>query len=452
MDSSPSDRCASTAPKEGVFERLEGVLEACINDLCSKPNILCKNPAKDFTRNRKITPQTLLRFYIAIDGKCIKKATCDFMHQQGKENATYQAFSLQRAKLTQEAFPYLFKTFNEATRQYDTRTYSKGYSLLAVDGTGLTIATNENGASYMKACDSNQFWTTVLYDTENETYLDLDVRTRQKQYEVDSCIQMVKRNQFKPKTILTGDRLYACLNLYEHLNRKGLFYVIRCKTAKTLWEINELPDAELDVVRTIRVHTTQTKDDLWKFKHHISHQMYGRSKFGKHKKQVTWDFEDHWAMTVRFVKFKLSSGEWEVLATNLPSNAFSLSELKELYHRRWAIETSFMHLKYNISLINLHSRKDEFVVQDIYASFIAFNFCSRVKQALADTLPPDKMQAINVSQAFYLVKQGLRNKANPFKDLDALITSYKIPIRPGRTDRRKTIKSKRVTPNEYRVA
>ncbi len=121
----------STAPKAGVFERLEDVLETCIDNLCSKPEILCKNPAKDFTRNRKITPQTLLRFYIAIDGKCLKKATCDFMHQQGKENATYQAFSLQKAKLTQEAFPYLFKTFNEASRHYDTRTYQKGYSLIA---------------------------------------------------------------------------------------------------------------------------------------------------------------------------------------------------------------------------------------------------------------------------------------------------------------------------------
>ncbi|MDA3768843.1 transposase, partial [Lactobacillus delbrueckii] len=39
------------------------------------------------------------------------------------------------------------------------------------------------------------------------------------------------------------------------------------------------------------------------------------------------------------------STKWEVLATNLSSNDFPLSEMKKLYHLRWDIESSFRKLK-----------------------------------------------------------------------------------------------------------
>ena len=223
--------------ESSVYEFYENILNDCIEDLCSKPEILAKRPGIDFTRNRSLSPQNLIRFFISTKGFSLKKATFDFLHNQGLKNLSYQAFIHQRSKLAESALPYLFYEFNRRTRRYDTKTYLKGYTLTGVDGTGLTIATNSDGLTYLKNSDSNQFLITALYDISNGVYIDLDVRTRSKQYEVQSSIQMIERNEFKPKTIILADRLYGSLNHIEHLNRKGLKYVIRYKEDKTLCEL-----------------------------------------------------------------------------------------------------------------------------------------------------------------------------------------------------------------------
>ena len=52
-----------------------------------------------------------------------------------------------------------------------------------------------------------------------------------------------------------------------------------------------------------------------------------------------------------------------MLMTNLDAAQFPLSALRELYARRWGIETSFRELKYTVGLIHLHSRKSDLVLQ-----------------------------------------------------------------------------------------
>ena len=56
-----------------------------------------------------------------------------------------------------------------------------------------------------------------------------------------------------------------------------------------------------------------------------------------------------------------------MLMTNLDAAQFPLSALRELYARRWGIETSFRELKYTVGLIHLHSRKSDLVRQEIFA-------------------------------------------------------------------------------------
>lgn len=441
---------------DSVYDLYLGILRDSIKDLCSKPEILAKRPGIDFTRNRSLPPDVLIEFFLSAKGSALKKITAEFLHNRGMESLSYQAFAHQRSKLAETAMPYLFDGFNRRTRQYDTATYLKGYILVGVDGTGLTTATNREGLSYLKVSDSNQFHITALYDISNQVYIDLDVRTASKQYEVQSSIQMIEKNTFRPKTIILGDRAYGSFNHLEHLNRKGLKYVIRYKDDKSIWEIDDLPNMETDRTVICNIHTTQTKEDLIAEKQHKSHRLVGKSKFGKPKKNVTWDFEPHAQIKIRLVKFQLDDGKWEVLATNLTEEEFSIQELKEMYHERWKIETSFLHLKYNIGLINLHSRKEEYVVQEIYASFTAFNFCQRVTRAVARTMEQKQDRKyqyyINISQAFFLLKNAMQHTVNRVEDIERTILRYLIPIKPGRHDRRKEHKPNGIASCLYRVA
>ena len=57
--------------------------------------------------------------------------------------------------------------------------------------------------------------------------------------------------------------------------------------------------------------------------------------------------QKQYSISFRVIRLKLSNGKTEVLYTNLPADQFSLEDLRELYHLRWGIETSFRDLKYN---------------------------------------------------------------------------------------------------------
>ena len=70
---------------------------------------------------------------------------------------------------------------------------------------------------------------------------------------------------------------------------------------------------------------------------------------------------------IRFVRFKLDNGEYEVLATSLPEEIFSVDALKEIYHMRWNIETSYLLSKWVLGMTSYHSKKAANVKQEVYA-------------------------------------------------------------------------------------
>jgi hypothetical protein len=75
----------------------------------------------------------------------------------------------------------------------------------------------------------------------------------------------------------------------------------------------------------------------------------------------------------RILKIKTSDTTWEYIITNLP-DSFDLDDIKECYHWRWGIETAFRYLKHAAGLLYFHSKKAEYVQQEIYASLVMYNF------------------------------------------------------------------------------
>lgn len=119
---------------------------------------------------------------------------------------------------------------------------------------------------------------------------------------------------------------------------------------------------------------------------------------------------------------------------------------------RWGIETSFRELKYVIGLTNLHAKKEKFVKQEIFAKLTMYNFCERIMSfAVAEkdngrkhNYQTNYTMAIQICLDFY---RGLVDSLNVFK----LMFKYILPIRLGRTDKRKK-KPKSFISFTYRVA
>ena len=88
------------------------------------------------------------------------------------------------------------------------------------------------------------------------------------------------------------------------------------------------------------------------------------------------DKKSVYTIKIRCTCIRLENGNYEYLISNLPLEKFSALDLRELYWKRWSIETSFRRLKYALSLVYLHSVNREMIIQEVYAKLIMYNFAS----------------------------------------------------------------------------
>ena len=84
--------------------------------------------------------------------------------------------------------------------------------------------------------------------------------------------------------------------------------------------------------------------------------------------------KEDYPISFRIARFKIADDSYETVITNLDRFCFSAEKLKELYHLRWGIETSFRELKYAIGLTSFHAKKVDYIKQEILR--INYNICS----------------------------------------------------------------------------
>ena len=114
---------------------------------------------------------------------------------------------------------------------------------------------------------------------------------------------------------------------------------------------------------------------------------------------------------------------------------FDFEGFKELYHMRWNEENSFRDLKYPLCLTTFHSKKYEYIVQEVWARTILHNFSS----AIASDVEIEKKDTLygyqaNFSEACKICRDFLRiHDGITEMDVESLIAQNIEPIRPGRT-------------------
>lgn len=74
---------------------------------------------------------------------------------------------------------------------------------------------------------------------------------------------------------------------------------------------------------------------------------------------------------MRVLKIKTAPNTFEYIITNLPFS-FDINDIKTCYRLRWGIETSFRYLKHVNGLLYLHSKKPDFLKQEIYGNLILY--------------------------------------------------------------------------------
>lgn len=140
--------------------------------------------------------------------------------------------------------------------------------------------------------------------------------------------------------------------------------------------------------------------------------------------------------------------------TNLGRQEFPLESMRELYHLRWGIESSFRKLKYDIGSLQFHSKQDRFVEMEIYAHLTMFNLVSLINaQAIAPQHNCKYQYTINFKMSCSIIRKRYKISSDEANFLGILvrIQRYVVPIRPGRKDKR-NLKAKSAVYFMYRVA
>jgi len=393
-------------------QEVKDKLLSLIQEMGTAPWLFSKNPESDFSRTRKLCFESTIRFILSMESGSLQKELleyCDF----SQNTPSVSAFSQQRNKLLPETFEFLFQDFNHS---FPCENSYKEYRLLACDGSDLNIAHNPKDAeTYFQNQPTdkgfNQVHLNALYDVCNKRYVDAVIQPARKENESSAMINMIDNYSGEEKSIFIADRGYETYNIFAHVQEKGMYYLVRVKdggNGSMVGSFN-LPDKdqfdhEMHLILT-RKQTNQVKE---------SPQLY---KIISNKR--SFDYLDlainkFYPLDFRVVRFPISDNTYECIITNLPKETFPMEEIKKIYGMRWGIETSFRELKYVIGLSCFHSKKVDYIIQEIFARLILYNYCEIITMNVIIHQKDTKhMYQMNYTMAIHICRYFLRNDSSP---------------------------------------
>jgi len=377
---------------------------------------LARNRPQDFTRNRKMPFKQLVLFMLNLVKSSIQTCLDRFFELLRQEDVhmTQQSFSEARQKIRWEAFQDLFKTIVDHIYTGFYRTWH-GYRVSAIDGSKVQIPDDQTLRDHFGTIGKGNTAATAqvsaLYDVLNDILMDVQiapVKTDERKLAALHIDALCKMLSFC-KELLLFDRGYASFELIETLMRRNISFLMR-----------------------VRMKFNATIDQLGEGDHSVTLKKNGQ--------------ED---ICVRVIKFTLPSGEEETLVTNLMDKRMGIKAFKELYFKRWPIETKYDEIKNKLEVENFSGRTVDAVMQDFFITMYMANVVAivcRESQVDVDRVQEQKENKyayhVNVNHAIGTLKDRFilaMLEPNPWlrqmkvERILLLLAEHAVPTRPGRS-------------------
>lgn len=326
-----------------------------LKNIASDPKTLesARLQEQAFTRNRKMTFPSALSFLLDMR-KTTLQTRLNLYFDQVKEGEpiSQQAFTKLRANFDHSPFQTMLRMLVQA--EYSgahSLPLWNGYHLFGVDGSYLLLPRakplrEEFGVRGNCPCAK----VSILYDVLHGWVLDPIIADANSS-EHTLCEEHTDflRSQLphiSKNSIILLDRGYPSLDLLGKLQKSGVKFVARCNS-RFVKEINDAP----------------LGDSVAKLKN---------------------------GTCVRIIKFALSTGEIETLATNLFE--FPEENFPELYALRWGVETAYFRMKRELCVEKFSGRTANSVRQDFWTSMVLMNSVA-VFQREADEVVRERRKA-----------------------------------------------------------
>lgn len=440
------------------FNQIKSMFQDAVFYVASHITPYLATPDKDFTRRRKLPPELLISYLVSQGASSTGNELDDFFGFSG-DAPSLSALNQQRDKLKPQALEEVFRQFNDSLFKLENHS---NYRLLAADGSSFSFSSTPKWTSedyfVSEGHSAKGFYSVHLnafYDLDTHTYQDAFIQPVHYKDEFKAFCTMVDRLETPEgiSTIFIADRGYCSYNNMAHVLEKKQFFLFRSKDVNVRGTAGHLPvpkEGSFDLCLDIVIKRSNSKNIIASGDYVTFVNAASAFDF------VPYGSLDTYTIPVRVVRFPLDDGSFECIMTNLPTDEFTMKDIKRLYFSRWGIETSFRKLKYTIGLSSFHSYKVEFVKQELWAKLIAYNLTETVvNHTVVETRKDTKhsykvnfTEAARVCRVFF----RLNSQKNP-DDAMPLLKRKLIPVRNRRSfPRQQTAHYRRPKYFQYRAA
>ena len=338
---------------------------------------------------------------------------------------TKSAFVQARKKVGPEVFDRLSQILLNEFYTDNTAAIKlwNGFRLLGVDGSRITLPiTGELKAIYGGTKNQTntaivQARCSVIYDVLNKYVLE-GVLGPIKRGERDLALGHLAH--CRENDLLIYDRGYPSYDFINEHIKRGLGYIMRVKTS----------------------YGQLTKDFDKSRKKSLVVDLYP----GKNVELSNKEYTKNTPIKVRLVRIELGQGQVEILVTSLlDSDPYPTNQFKELYFKRWGVETFYDELKNKLRVEHFSGYSNQSILQDFKAALFVSNVQTLIIGELEEELKEGNQgkkydYKINTNISYGLLKNRVvtlfmnekSDGVDIVEELKSLYISHLVPIRPNR--------------------
>lgn len=331
-----------------------------------------------FVRNRKTNLESIIKYPFYDCGRTTAVEAINFIRSEKKDKnmtLTKSNISQRRKLLDHVCYVDMNEDFIDGIyNDPDRPGLYRGYSILAGD-TSICDAPNigytEKQLKELNNPHFNRlrkelirFRASCIADTQTDFILTATITNSKKIGEVELAMQHLDNLNQRidmTNTITTYDRGYDALELMLKHKSINSYFLIRLKADDFKNERKQMKTNDETIDLTINRTRTQNFHDE------------------ELKKQAREKRSTEIRITEIELTTKTGKKYTEILASNLPFNEFTTLDLKEIYNKRWKIETNFDRLKNIIHIENFSGYNEKIIQQDFYANIFMFNYLMAMK-------------------------------------------------------------------------
>lgn len=352
---------------------------------------------------------------------------------------TSSAYTQARKKLKPEFYEFIntelinnyYETFSD--EEDKEKGYLNGRRLLGLDGSIINLPdTDETRKRYnLQPCgiagkERVQGLGSFLYDLLNELVISVSLEEKKSE---EKFLFEKHKTMLKTGDIITMDRAYASYRMLSFCSKNEIDYIIRF-SKQSFKEVNAfLKSKENQAI--VEIPIREAKRALIK-------------EEGLEEKVI-----------LRLMKIVLPTGEIEILGTSLlDEKEYPLEMFKELYHKRWGIETYFNRIKNIYELERFSSLSLQNILQDFFGIIFLSNIESIVSKEAEEELKEENKisnstteYGINHSVSYSsMIDYSTELFVDQRRDIEEVLIELKhflkmnpILKRPGRSSERKEL-------------